>query len=132
MENLTDSSVNTNTDCYSSEIRTKRSENELHSDFISLLSAFQKNNVDIVPTTWQPGFGLLGQGTQGTINQSDVSLQHSFGFKRVRESEGEHTNFGSQITEINILYADGIRDHPHIINIEAVCWEVFANPDRVL
>ncbi|KAF3937845.1 Phytochrome [Dactylella cylindrospora] len=122
----------TYSDCYNSANLLKNSETELHSDFISLLSAFQENDVDIIPTTWQPGFGLLGRGGQGTVNQSQISLRHSFGFKRIRETESGSPSFAGQITEITVLCAEGIRDNPHIINIEGICWEVSSKPDRVL
>ena len=99
-------------------------------DFLAFISIAQKHNVDFIPTRWQPGFGLLGEGGYGRVNQSLVNLQFSFAFKRIRHSSEPNETFKEAITELSILCQPLIHDHPNIIKLEGICWEV--NPDRIL
>src|SRR6516164_5720364 len=100
-----------------------------HDDFLTFISIAQKYNVDFVATTWQPGFGLLGQGGYGRVSQSLVNLQFSFAFKRIREVSD---TFKEPITELSVLCQPFIRDHPNIIKLEGICWEVNPEADRIL
>ena len=95
-------------------------------DFLAFISIAQKHNVDFIPTRWQPGFGLLGEGGYGRVNQSLVNLQFSFAFKRIRHSSEPNETFTEAITE------PVIRDHPNIIKLEGICWEVNPEADRIL
>ena len=93
-------------------------------DFLAFISIAQKHNVDFIPTRWQPGFGLLGEGGYGRVNQSLVNLQFSFAFKRIHQSSIHNETFKEAITELSILCQPFIRDHPNIIKLEGICWEV--------
>src|SRR6266480_2285867 len=109
-----------------SQILRQISRTDPHDDFLAFLSIAQKYNVDFISTTWQPGFGLLGEGGYGRVNQSLVNLQFSFAFKRIRQSSEHNETFTEAITE------PVIRDHPNIIKLEGICWEVNPEADRIL
>ena len=133
------------------QIRTvKRGAGSLaHPDLISFLAVAQKYDVECVPIVWEEGLGLLGKGGTADINQSMLytrpptddlteydplkntgSKETSFAFKRTSQyqSEGGVTE-GSGLYEILtmellVLSQQAIRDHPNIVNLEGICWEV--------
>ena len=111
---------------YSSQSVRQISRTDPHVDFLAFLSIAQNYNVDFISTTWQPGFGLLGEGGYGRVNQSLVNLQFSFAFKRIRQSSEHNETFTEAITE------PVIRDHPNIIKLEGIYWEVNPEADRIL
>ena len=76
-----------------SQILRQISRTDPHDDFLAFLSIAQKYNTDFISTTWQPGFGLLGEGGYGRVNQSLVNLQFSFAFKRIRRSSEPNETF---------------------------------------
>ena len=117
---------------YSSQSVRQISRRDPHDDFLAFFSIAQKYNVDFISTTWQPGFGLLGEGGYGKVNQSLVNLQFSFAFKRIRQSYKHNETFKEAITELSILCQPFIRDHPNIIKLEGICWEVNPDADRIL
>src|SRR5436305_14689865 len=99
---------------YSSQSVREGSRPDSHVDFLAFLSIAQKYNVDFISTTWQPGFGLLGEGGYGSVSQSLVNLQFSFAFKRIRQSSQHNETFKEAITELSILCQPFICDHPNI------------------
>src|SRR5947209_18658923 len=107
---------------YSSQSVRQISRTDPHDDFLAFLSIAQKYNTDFISTTWQPGFGLLGEGGYGRVNQSLVNLQFSFAFKRIPQSSKHNETFKEAITELSILCQPFIRDHPNIIKLEGICW----------
>src|SRR5436305_7024848 len=115
-----------------SQILRQISKTDPHVDFLAFLSIAQKYNVDFISTTWQPGFGLLGEGGYGSVSQSLVNLQFSFAFKRIRQSSQHNETFKEAITELSILCQPFICDHPNIIKLEGICWEVNLEADRIL
>lgn len=93
---------------------------------ISFLSVVQKNNVDFLPIMWQPS-GILGKGGSGTISQSTISTDIGLAFKRFHESGQQNECFLQLITEVLILSQPKIQNHPNIITLEGVCWEIQKN-----
>lgn len=125
-----------------------------HFDLIAFLSAVQASQVDILPIPWQPEAPLLGQGGSAIISQSQVSEDTNFAFKRTEnvkplvkrtaaESlmqnlsitdtnisqaearyDSEMPRFQTLITELLVLRHTAVRDHPNIIDVNAICWGV--------
>lgn len=116
-----------------------------HPDLITFLAAAQKYNVEFVPVIWQEALGLLGKGGTADINQSMLhTYDHdpgdaqkdsrpkdtSFAFKRISQyhSEGlvaEGPSLYEVATmELVVLSQQAIRDHPNIVNLEGICWEI--------
>jgi serine/threonine protein kinase len=106
-----------------------------HQDLIRLLAIASALSVEIFPFTWQPALESLGQGGTGWISQSSVNDQISFAFKRFQqvnpnpnseltESKFRSLQFNAMISEIVVLSCPEVYDHPNIINLEGICWEV--------
>lgn len=113
-----------------------------HPDLITFLAAAQKYNVEFVPVVWQEALGLLGKGGTADINQlmlhthgydpqkKSRPVDMSFAFKRVSEyqSEGgvtESSNLYEVLTmELVVLSQQAIRNHPNIVDLEGICWEI--------
>jgi hypothetical protein len=99
-------------------------------DFVSFLGACQRFRIDFLPITWQPGLQPLGTGGQANINQSLLSLQQSFAFRRIKSrgpefaDEPDYCGLKSQIA---IFGRPCIRDHMNIVTLEGVCWDIQAD-----
>jgi len=97
-------------------------------DFIKFLEVCQNLNFDFLPITWQPALDNLGNGGQAEIRQSLVNLAMSFAFRRVKVQgdtrETENTAYQSLVSQITILGYPGIRNHPNIVSLIGVCWDV--------
>jgi hypothetical protein len=110
---------------------------DLHCDFISFLGIAQSLKIDFLPITWQPALDSLGQGATAELRQALVNLQMSFAFKRLvstgpAQLEMDETeNFRALIAEISILGHPSMRDHPNIIRLEGICWDLVSGSDKV-
>jgi hypothetical protein len=94
--------------------------------FIAMLALVQRLEIDLLPITWQAALGSLGQGGQGEVSQALVNIQTSFAFKRF-SSIGQNDPFRELVQEMVVLRHPGVRDHPHIVQLIGVCWDI---PDR--
>ena len=96
---------------------------DVQSDLIEFLSIVQKCDVDYLPITWQPALSSLGQGGSGTISQSTFIAEKPLAFKRFhfKDSEGD---FLPLMSEVLILSQPPIRNHPNIVDLEGICWEI--------
>jgi hypothetical protein len=102
-----------------------------HVDFISLLAIAQNLQIDFLPITWQPALDALGHGGTAEIRQLLVDVQRSLAFKRIvqlrssqnHSAEGRNT-YSALISEISVLGQPSIRNHPHIISLHGICWEI--------
>jgi serine/threonine protein kinase len=107
---------------------TDRTSGDLQSDLIDFLSIVQKCNVDYLPITWQPALGNIGHGGSGMISQSTFSTDMPLAFKRFHVLEPDESDsvfdYLPLISEVMILSQLPIRNHPNIINLQGICWEV--------
>jgi serine/threonine protein kinase len=95
-----------------------------HHDFISFLAIAQRLKIDFLPITWQPALDRVGEGRTAEICQSLINLQTSFAFKRFKWSLDESSNFRALISEISVLGNSLTRNHPNIIRLEGICWDI--------
>ena len=96
----------------------------VQSDLIAFLSIVQKCNVDYLPITWQPALSTLGVGGSGTISQSTFITEKPLAFKRFHDSENPDASFLPMMSEVLILGQPPIQNHPNIVDLEGVCWEI--------
>ena len=101
-----------------------RTSGDVQSDLIAFLSIVQKCDVDYLPITWQPALGTLGVGGSGTIHQSTFMTKKPLAFKQLHHSEGSDCNFLPLMSEVLILSQPPIQNHPNIVDLEGICWEV--------
>jgi len=99
-------------------------------DFISVLAVAQNLDVDFLPITWQPALEIVGEGATAEIRQSLINLQVSFAFKRFKgrwkslSSADESKELQRISSEIRLLGEAEIREHPNIIRLEGLCWDI--------
>jgi serine/threonine protein kinase len=103
--------------------------------FIALLALAQRLNIPFLPITWQALLGDLGKGGQARVNQALVNVQTSFAFKRFRDdSTGnieEDAPFQAVINEMIMLSHHAIQEHPYVVTLEGICWDIPGDSDRV-
>jgi hypothetical protein len=106
-------------------------------NFLSFLGIAQSLKIDFLPITWQPALDIIGQGGTAEIRQAMVNLQMNFAFKRLASPErvqlerSEARIFRSFIAEILVLSHPSVRDHPNVIRLEGICWDVVAGGEKV-
>ena len=98
--------------------------NHVQSDLIAFLSIVQKCNADYLPITWQPALNTLGIGGSGTISQSTFIAEKPLAFKRFHDSGNPDDGFLPMMSEVLILSQPPIRNHPNIVDLEGICWEI--------
>ena len=106
---------------------TSRINRIVQSDLIAFLSIVQKCDVDYLPITWQPALNMLGVGGSGTISQSTFITEKPLAFKRFHDSE-KPDGFLPMMSEVLILSQPPIRNHPNIVDLEGICWEIQIKP----
>ena len=114
---------------YSATSRTNR---VVQSDLIAFLSIVQKCSVDYLPITWQPALSTLGTGGSGTISQSTFIAEKPLAFKRFHESENSDYDFLPIMTEVLILSQPPIQNHPNIVDLEGICWEIKPRTEKAV
>lgn len=109
-----------------------------HCDFLSFLGIAQNLGIDFLPITWQPALDNIGQGATAEVRQALIALQTSFAFKRFLPSEPtlsiqeESKILRALIAEILVLGHQSVRDHPNVLRLEGVCWDVNPKDDKIL
>ena len=101
-----------------------RTNGGVQSDLIAFLSIVQKCHVDFLPITWQPALDPLGVGGSGTISQSTFITGKPLAFKRFHHSEDSDGDFLPLMSEVLILSQPPIQNHPNIVDLEGICWEI--------
>ena len=101
-----------------------RTNGDVQSDLISFLSIVQECDVDYLPITWQPALGTLGVGGSGTISQLTFITEKPLAFKRFHQSENSDVDFLPPMSEVLILSQPPIQNHPNIVDLEGICWEI--------
>jgi hypothetical protein len=102
-------------------------------DFLTFLGIAQSLKIDFLPTTWQPALDTVGLGGTAEIRQALLNLQMSFAFKRLISTQPAERakNFQALIAEISVLGQSSIRDHPNIIKLEGICWDIIPETGNV-
>ena len=109
-----------------------RTNSDVQSDLIAFLSIIQKCDVDYLPITWQPSLGTLGAGGSGTISQSTFMTEKPLAFKRFHDSEDSDDGFLPMMSEVLILSKPPIRNHPNIVDLEGICWEIKPSTEKAV
>jgi hypothetical protein len=94
---------------------------------IAVLAMAQRLHIELLPITWQATLGTLGEGGQAGIKQALVDIKTSFAFKRFHAplNRGQdETSFQAVVSEIVALSHPIIREHPHIVRLEGLCWDI--------
>jgi Protein tyrosine and serine/threonine kinase len=108
---------------------------DLHYDFISFLGVAQRLRIDFLPITWQPALDKVGEGGTADIRQALINLQMSFAFKRLKwprqVGSDESRSFLALISEVSILGHPSIRNHPNIIKLDGICWDISPDDEKV-
>jgi hypothetical protein len=108
----------------SSVIRVEKITN-LRYDFLTFLAIAQNLEIDYLPIAWQESSRPIGSGGTSRISQAWISLQTSFAFKLVADSQKcDSRIFQVLISEIIVLRHPSIRTHPNIVELQGVCWDV--------
>lgn len=109
--------------------------NHLYS-LITFLAIAQKLEIDFLPILWQPALSEFGAGGTAKIRQSLIHLQMSFAFKIFKDAawidaidESQRpkqikTSFQVLISEISVLGHPSVREHPNIISLLGICWDI--------
>ena len=103
---------------------TSRSNRVVQSDLIAFLSVVQNCNVEYLPITWRPTLSTLGTGGSGTISQSTFMTKKPLAFKRFHDPENSDSDFLPMMSEVLILSQPPIRNHPNIVDLEGISWEI--------
>ena len=102
-------------------------------DLITFLGEVQRHEIDLLPITWEPGLGMLGDGATARVAQSLLNNQTSLAYKRVfRRLDGDFDLYKRLSTELAILSFPPLRNHPNIVRLEGICWEVLAGDVDIL
>jgi hypothetical protein len=108
--------------CYSAS--TTHTNGYLQSDLIAFLSIVQKCKVDYLPISWQSALDNLGEGGSSTVSQSTFTTDIPLAFKRFHDSGDTDMDLLPLMSEVLILSQPTIQNHPNIVNLEGICWEI--------
>ena len=104
-------------------------------DLISFLATAQKLRVGFSNITWQPALQAIGHGGTAEIRESLIGVQTSLAFKRVRlplhSALEESSIFRSLVAEILVLMHPSIFEHPNIIRLECIGWDISLEQEKV-
>jgi Protein tyrosine and serine/threonine kinase len=105
-------------------------------DFLAFLAIVQKLKIDFLPITWQPALDEIGRGATGKIRESLINLQTSFAFKVAKDTTSVESMdetirrveirklFQALISELSVLGHPSFREHPNVISLLGICWDV--------
>ena len=115
---------------FSSVSCTPSRPSKFHCDLPSALFVADKLKLDIFPITWMSALGHLGKGATAQVQQSQIDIQTHYAFKRSLESAGQNDTdrYRAIITEMIVLRNATIKEHPNIVKLIGIGWDV--NPAR--
>lgn len=114
----------------------------LDCDLIDFLALVQSLELAILPITWQSARDRVGRGGSGIVNEALINLQTSLVFKCVSNDlklelktvpedqtrELRRDILQTFVNEVNVLGHRQLREHPNIVDLQGVCWDV--KPDN--
>ena len=103
-----------------------------HYDLIHLLAVVQQLDVDILPATWQPALGPIGEGKTARVMQLTVNKQLGLAFKETRtvdETNSLYVTYKELIDELCVLQTPCIRENPNIIDLLGVSFGIRKHTD---
>lgn len=103
-------------------------------DFLDFLGVAQTLKIDFLPLTWQPALDSVGEGGTAKIHQALINVRMAFAFKYLKHPRSiaeEIRNWRALIAEISILGHPAIRQHPSVVSIEGICWDIDAGEEKV-
>lgn len=108
---------------------------------IKLLAIVTALDVNIFPLTWRPALEVLGEGLTGSVSQSPLNAQVAFAFKRFNPLSANvpgcsdaawlSSGYDALLSEIIALSSSKIYDHPNVVNLEGLCWEIRRDSEEV-
>ncbi|RSM01317.1 hypothetical protein CEP52_008624 [Fusarium oligoseptatum] len=120
----------------SNRTSTAKEQNEPTYNLLTCLACAQARNIDIVGFSPIEAQGELGRGGQAVVGQTRASIDAVLAFKRPNsEGIGSVLSTTSTRRRVENVYRDvatemlalsepGIRGHAHIIQLQAIFWEV--------
>ena len=118
---------------YSTSVEAGSAENLPEADnLLSFLATAQELLVELLPITWTRQ--VIGFGGTSKLNDSYGNPQTSFAFKRV-DDETKHSTphnviFRALTNEILSLGDQFIRNHPNIVQLQGICWDISSQNDE--
>lgn len=97
-------------------------------DATTFIAAVSELEVDVLPLTWHPGMGEIGRGKSAQIQQSMVSFETQFAFKRFTFPGSEEPDEGQIIRaamiEVSALSHPALKAHPNVLKMYGICWDI--------
>ena len=106
-------------------------------DFISILALAQRLDIDFLPISWKPAPRTVGELPTAEFLQALISMQTKFAFKRVkggleiRSKAHKSKEYQRMYSEILALGQPEIRQHPNVVRLEGLCWDVLPDNKEV-
>ena len=100
---------------------------DAHYDLVHLLAVAQQLDVDILPVTWQPDLGSVGEGRSANVLQSIVNEKLGLAFKKIKTLDiitASKTAYREFINELYALRSRKLRDDPNIVDLLGISWDV--------
>ncbi|KAJ6439088.1 kinase-like protein [Purpureocillium lavendulum] len=99
-----------------------------NADVITFLAVASNLDIPLLPFTWQPYREQVGHGASGDVREALVDTKTSLAFKLVKGCDKVHTKseitFRVLLNELTVLSQPQIREHPHIVKLLGVAWDV--------
>jgi hypothetical protein len=98
---------------------------DVHCNLVSFLSLVQRLDFDFIPAIWN-ALEAVGAGATANVHQSTVDISLKFAYKCTSRAfkKGQAIAFRALISEVLVLGNPSIRQHPNIVDLEGICWEV--------
>lgn len=97
--------------------------------FLSFIAKAQAHHLDFLPITWDAGRDLVGSGATSRVDEAVIDLTTNFAFKRSNRTKTEQEVFEAFEKEVAILAHPAVREHPHITQLQGICFDISADDD---
>lgn len=97
--------------------------------------------VPILPLVWRPSLESLGEGATGHVSQASLNKRELLAFKRfaawrpqrrLSKPQFRSAQYEAFISEMLALQHKPLANHPNIVNLKGLCWEIVDNGNEVL